>query len=90
MPAYQWSYTLDDSLEVYHCTMEISMGEDVKSCSLRGPRIFLEHEIMNAIQAMHTAGTKGKVTVTRPVRFFSQLTQSWVQRENRLEFEVGT
>ena len=56
---------------------------------LRGPRIFLEEQILDEIKGMYTKGAKGRVTVTRPIQWFSQIEQTWVQRENRIDFEVG-
>ena len=56
---------------------------------LRGPRIFLEKQILDEIKGMYTKGAKGRVTITRPIQWFSQIEQTWVQRENRIDFEVG-
>lgn len=69
--------------------MTVESEGNMETRLLRGPRIFLEEQILDEIKGMYTKGAKGRVTVTRPIQWFSQIEQTWVQRENRIDFEVG-
>lgn len=84
-----YTYDARDPFEFFSCTMTVESEGDMKTLHLRGPRIFLEKQILDEIKGMYTKGAKGRVTITRPIQWFSQIEQTWVQRENRIDFEVG-
>lgn len=83
------TYDVHDPFEFFSCTMTVESEGNIETRLLRGPRIFLEEQILDEIKGMYTKGAKGRVTVTRPIQWFSQIEQNWVQRENRIDFEVG-
>ena len=84
-----WTHDARDPFEFFSCTMTVESEGNMETRLLRGPRIFLEEQILDEIKGMYTKGAKGRVTVTRPIQWFSQIEQTWVQRENRIGFEVG-
>lgn len=84
-----WTHDARDPFEFFSCTMTVESEGDMETLQLHGPRIFLEKQILDEIKGMYTKGAKWRVTVTRPIQWFSQIEQTWVQRENRIDFEVG-
>lgn len=84
-----WTHDARDPFEFFSCTMTVESEGDMETLQLHGPRIFLKKQILDEIKGMYTKGAKGRVTVTRPIQWFSQIEQTWVQRENRIDFEVG-
>lgn len=84
-----WTYDARDPFEFFACTMTVESEGDMETLQLHGPRIFLEKQILDEIKGMYIKGAKGRVTVIRPIQWFSQIEQTWVQRENRIDFEVG-
>lgn len=84
-----WTHDARDPFEFFSCTMTVEPEGDMETLQLHGPRIFLEKQILDEIKGMYIKGAKGRVTVTRPIQWFSQIEQTWVQRENRIDFEVG-
>lgn len=84
-----WTHDARDPFEFFSCTMTVESEGDMETLQLHGPHIFQEKQILDEIKGMYTKGAKGRVTVTRPIQWFSQIEQTWVQRENRIDFEVG-
>mgnify|MGYP007087857288 CR=1 FL=1 len=84
-----YTYDARDPFEFFSCTMTVESEGDIETRLLHGPRIFLEEQILSVVKGMYTKGIHGRVTVTRPIQWFSQVEQTWVRREARIDFEVG-
>ena len=53
------TYDVHDPFEFFSCTMTVESEGNIETRLLRGPRIFLEEQILDEIKGMYTKGAKG-------------------------------
>lgn len=70
-----WTHDARDPFEFFSCTMTVESEGNMETRLLRGPRIFLEEQILDEIKGMYTKGAKGRVTVTRPKKTLTRVGQ---------------
>ena len=76
-----------EQMKNYACTLEADVNGNVQKRTMTAPRMMLEGEFMSLIQQAAQHPDPVKVTMSRIVPVYDELTGEWVQREQSITFK---
>lgn len=77
---------MQDELELFVCTFEITVGDTIQQQTLKAPRIIFEERFKALAQDAAYSDKPMKVKMMRMIPIYNQFKQKWIEREHSVAF----
>lgn len=77
---------MQDELELFVCTFEITVEDTVHHQTMKAPRIIFEEQFKALAQDAAYSDKPMKVKLMRPVLIYDNFEHQWIEREHSVTF----
>lgn len=84
---YKLFVNINQSMEIYACTIEIEQNGNVQRTIIEAPRIMLEQQFINLVEQAANSHNPIRVKISREVPIYNNFNNEWTKIENNIVFE---
>ena len=81
------TYNIHEEVEIFTCTFEIEVSNQVQTEIIKAPRIMIERYFVSLVEQASQSSLPIKIKMSRTINIYDNFNDEWVERENNVVFK---
>lgn len=83
---FGFSFNFGEQMEVFDCTLEVSVGDERQQQRMNAPRMIIEQQFMSLCQDAAQANAPVRVKLSRIANIYDEINDRWIELEPYILF----